>query len=329
MVVCCDSPEYAAELLPSQWAAQLRPVAEIAPAIAPVAQSLLTPGALRYAATANDQGWTHLLLAERSQESQCDRLMALARAGHEIPDRTVCAARSGERFHGFKGRPWAARPGNLHLAVHFAPHCDVERFEVAFTILAAVSVVEAIDEVPQLRGRAGIRWVNDIVVDDAKLGGVLAYTQTRSQTVTSAVLGIGLNVEQTPLVEPTPFVPVVGSIRDVAGDGTDVTQRFMLERLLDALQRNYDLLLQAGYRPLLERYRQRSTVIGRECIICTDESDMNLDVIATGRLLDIGEGLELHFEGLSRPVLRGRLLAGPGAATGVQRPEPGVHPAGR
>lgn len=329
MFVCSDSLEYAEKLLSPQLAGQLRPVAALGPALEPVVRSTLSPDAALYGNTSPSQGWTHLLLTERAEDSQCDRLMALARGGHDIPDRTVCAAGSGRRFHGFKGRGWSAEPGNLHLAVHFAPHCEIERFEVAFTILAAVSVVEAIDEVPDLRGRAGIRWVNDIVANDAKLGGVLAYTQTRHRTVTSAILGIGLNVEVTPAVGMTPFVPAVGSLRDLAADGDGITQRLMLERLLGVLQRNYDLLLRAGYRPLLERYRQRSTVIGRECMICTDESDMDLDVIATGRLLAIGDGLELHLAGESKPVLRGRLLVRHEAAMSTSRLQPGAHRVGR
>ena len=104
------------------------------------------------------------------------------------------------------------------------------------------------------------------------------------------------------------------SLRDLAGDGAHITQRAMFGRLLAALQRNYELLLQAGYRPLLERYRQRSTVIGQECMICTDESDMEPDVIAAGRLVAIGEGLELHLAGEVKPVTRGRLLVRQGAA---------------
>jgi BirA family biotin operon repressor/biotin-[acetyl-CoA-carboxylase] ligase len=254
--------------------------------------------------------WTHLFLTADSAHSQCAQLIALSRSGHDIPDRTACLAGTGQGFHGFKGRPWSAAPGNIHLAVHFAPARVIERFEVAFTILAALSVVDALDEVPGLRHRSGIRWVNDIVVDDAKLGGVLAYTQTRDRTVTSAVLGIGLNVEVTPAVGLTPFVPAVSSLRDLSADGACVTQREMLEQLLSALQRNYDRLLQTGYRPLLERYRKRSTIIGRECTVCTDESDMEIEVTATGRVIAIGDGLELHLEGERKPVTRGRLFIG-------------------
>lgn len=310
MIVCTDSIAYATGVLPQELTGHLALCPVPDPSIRPLTDALLRCQSAVYVGAAPSPTWTHLFLTADSARSQCDQLIALSRNGHDIPDRTVCLARTGQSFHGFKGRPWSAAPGNIHLAVHFAPDCAIERFEVAFTILAALSVVDALDQVPVLAGRSGIRWVNDVVVDDAKLGGVLAYTQTRDRTVTSAVLGIGLNVEVTPTVELTPFVPAVSSIRGLAADGASVTQRVMLGLLLGALQRNYDLLLLAGCRPLLERYRQRSTIIGRECTVCTDESDMEIETIASGRVVAIGDGLELHLEGEERPITRGRLLIG-------------------
>jgi biotin-[acetyl-CoA-carboxylase] ligase BirA-like protein len=321
MIIFSDSAEFAAEVLPVELADGCAPTAAALAGMRPLVSALLGDPPGLYAGSAALPDWTHLFLATDPAQSQCDQLIALARNGYDIPDRTCCLARTGSGFRGFKGRTWTAAPGNIHLAVHFAPGRSIERFEVAFTILAALSVVEAIDGLPGLRYRPGIRWVNDIVLGDAKVGGVLAYTQTQGRTVNSAVLGIGVNVEATPVVESTPFVPAVTSLRDLAPDGECVSLPGVLGRLLDALARNYELLLRSGYRPLLERYRQRSTVTGRNCTICTEESDMEPSVIAAGRLSAIGDGLELHLDGYEKPITRGRLLVDwPPAVVGRGRP---------
>ena len=308
MIIFSDSAEFAAEVLPSGLADGCAPPPAASASIRPLVAALLGGPPGLYAGSAALPAWTHLFLATDPAGSQCDQLIALTRNGYDIPDRTACLARTGTGFRGFKGRTWTAVPGNIHLAVHFAPGRAIERFEVAFTILAALSVVEAIDGLPGLRHRPGIRWVNDIVLGDAKVGGVLAYTQTQGRTVNSAVLGIGVNVEATPVVESTPFVPAVTSLRDLASGDGSVSLPAVFGRLLDALARNYDLLLQSGYRPLLERYRQRSTVTGRNCTVCTEESDREPSVIAAGRLSAIGDGLELHLDGHEKPITRGRLL---------------------
>jgi BirA family biotin operon repressor/biotin-[acetyl-CoA-carboxylase] ligase len=213
-------------------------------------------------------------------------------------------------FHGFKGRSWAALPGNIHLAAHLAPNAPIERFEVAFTILAAISVVDALEEMEDLEGRAEIKWVNDILLGEKKVAGVLAYTQTQDTTVTSAVLGIGINVESRPQIEATPFVPRITSLREHLPEGAPDQQGPVLLSLLKALEVNYRTLLDQGVEPLLERYRDRSKVLGQEVTLCTEVSDRSLQATAEGRVVHIGDNLELFLEDRPAPVTGGRLILG-------------------
>lgn len=193
---------------------------------------------------------------------------------------------------------------------HLSPGRPLGRFEIAFTALAALSVAEAVDRILGTEGRARIKWVNDILLDDAKVAGILAYTQSQAETVTSAVLGMGLNVETTPRVAPTPSVPRVASVRDfLPPDAPDVRGR-MLEELLAALDRNYSILLLDGADPLIEAYRGRSMVIGREVTVCAETSDETLEVIAEGVVSGLGDRLELLLEGREEGFVSGRLVMG-------------------
>jgi BirA family biotin operon repressor/biotin-[acetyl-CoA-carboxylase] ligase len=188
---------------------------------------------------------------------------------------------------------------------------EIPRFEVAFTILATLSVVETLDHIAGLEGRARIKWVNDILLGAGKVGGVLAYTQTQGRTVTSAVLGIGLNVNTVPQVKPTPFVPVVSSVREALNTKAFGLRATVFHALARALNRNYEILLQEGVTPLLERYRQRSIVIGEDVVICSETSDQDIEIITQGRVLALGDNLELVMEGNPDPVTGGRLVLGP------------------
>jgi BirA family biotin operon repressor/biotin-[acetyl-CoA-carboxylase] ligase len=166
------------------------------------------------------------------------------------------------------------------------------------------------DTLPGLEARAGIKWVNDVLIDGAKVGGVLAYTQTVGDNVTGAVLGIGVNVETVPEVEPTIFVPRVSSLVARSRRPELCTQRSYLGRLLGALKGNYRLLTGGGYESLLDRYRQRSLVIGREVTLCPESSGSQPDAIATGRATGLGDDLGLTIEGHERPFTKGRLMLG-------------------
>jgi biotin-(acetyl-CoA carboxylase) ligase len=310
MAIYTTSLRYASAVLPPELVTQLEPVEMVEPGLASLAETLFPGQTPIHAAPSDPFPGGHLFVSEFAATSQYDRVVDLVRTGATLPDRVACLAGSGLDFHGFKGRPWAALPGNIHLVVHLAPNRPVDRFHVAFTVLAALSAVEAVDGIPGLEGRAGLKWVNDVLVDGAKVAGVLANTQSRGDVVTSAILGIGLNAETTPEMEPTPFVPRAASLRDFLPPEVPDVQASGLRGLLHALDRNYRTLLDQGFGPLLNRYRDRSLVLGREVVVCSEVSDHTLQVVAEGVVAGLGETLEIFLEGRPEPVTGGRLVLG-------------------
>ena len=310
MIVYTDSTNFAERLIPSAaWrpyqasAATLEMRHLIAGVFAekPVYEAEV-PSALR---------WQHLLVAETSLRSQYDLLVEQRREGNKLPDGILCLTGAGGGLHGLRQRPWAAEAGNIHLSVHLAPELSVTDSGIPFMVLAAVSVVDAIDFVSDLTTTAGIKWVNDILLDTTKVGGVLAYTEGAGRSVEAVVLGIGLNVETTPTVAGTPFVPKVGSLRDFASAAAACTMGLVFEKLLIALDSNYQLLLDGRSSELIDRYRERSIVVGMEVTVCADDSASPPNMIARGRVKEIGDNLELSIAGCDAPVSRGRLILDP------------------
>ena len=307
MVVYTDSISYAEQVVPpatKPWS----PPADRGTDVHRLSETLYQGNSFHQSSLESDLLWKYLFIVEFASRSQYDVLIELARDGGALPDGVLCLAGDGDNFHGLKNRPWSASPGNIHLSVHLAPARPIEQSAVGFSVLAAVSVVETIDSIAGLNGRAGIKWVNDILIDDSKVCGVLAHTQTMKDTVGAAILGIGLNVETTPSVEPTPFSRRVAALRDFASDPSAGSQGIIFEKLIRALDRNYRSLLNGGYSVLLDRYRERSLVLGRQVAICSDEPGSASEVIATGRVSGLGDNLELFLDGVDKPVRRGRLI---------------------
>jgi BirA family biotin operon repressor/biotin-[acetyl-CoA-carboxylase] ligase len=310
MLVYTDNPRFAGGFLPTDVASGLSPAPEERPGWDSLLSAIFEGDQELHTTSDDDLPFSLLLVSEFSAGSQYDRLIDLAREKAELPDRLACLAGSGKGFHGFKGRSWATEPGNLHLVVHFEPKAEIESLEVAFTVLAALSVTDAFAQIPGLEEEARIKWVNDVLLADAKVGGVLAYTQTQGKVVTSAILGMGVNLETTPDVPPTPFVPAVASARDYLPSGRPDLAGSFLSDLLTALDTNYRVLLEDGASPLIRRYRERSMIVGEEVTICSEDSDQTLRVLAQGRVSSLGDKLELFLEGSSDPVTNGRLIVG-------------------
>lgn len=310
MLVYTDSVDFARSVLgqgPELWSA---PASEPPGDLRSLLESAYGTKSIRESTVHGGSDWDYLLLVEVAERSHYDLLIELSRAGVRIPDRVLCLAGAGERFHGFKGRAWSAPPGNTYLSAYLRPSSAVDCPATSFTVLAAVSVVDAIDQMPGLEDTARIKWVNDILIDDAKVGGVLAYTQSLRGTIGGAVLGIGVNVETQPEVEPTPFVPRVGALKGAGSQPMECTQRRFFSALAASLDANYGRLLAGEYEALLERYRERSSVIGRQVTLCAEEPTSEPGVLASGRATRIGDDLELMIEGYERPFTKGRLIIG-------------------
>jgi BirA family biotin operon repressor/biotin-[acetyl-CoA-carboxylase] ligase len=66
-------------------------------------------------------------------------------------------------------------------------------------MLAAVAVVRALRIAVKVKGRGkvGVKWPNDIVVGGRKLGGILVETKTVANALLFAVVGVGINVNQS------------------------------------------------------------------------------------------------------------------------------------
>jgi len=278
-----------------------------APALAPLLPLLYAGRALRTAEVPALPAWPHLFAVETSDRSQFDLLVELTRASPALPDGTLCLAGAGRGLHGQRGRPWDARAGNIHLSLWLTPPPDAVDTPLALLAMTAVAVVEAIDAVPGLAGRAGIKWVNDILIDGAKVCGILTHVTRRSGRGLG-IVGIGLNVEAVPAVPPTPFVPAVSALSRVAAGPADCRMGPVLLTLLGALERAYTELRRDGPAALAARYRARSLVLGRDVAVCADDGSGTPRVIAEGRAVALGEGLELHLAGHARPFTTGRLL---------------------
>ena len=251
--------------------------------------------------------WSAAVVVGEAPSSQFDALRDSLGAGLEFAGPTACVALSGRGFHGQRGRPWAALAGNLHLCVVFPEPGLTARELPSLPMLPVVALVDAVRAVSGGTLRPGIKWVNDVLVDGRKVGGVLTASQTQRDRVGSLLFGIGLNVATAPPVPVTPFVPRVGSLADA---GVGATWADAALAVLEAVGRRLVALVREGPASLIEAYRATSLVIGREvCLFPEASSDTARPPapLVRGTVLAIGADLSLALDGVEAPVTSGRL----------------------
>jgi biotin-(acetyl-CoA carboxylase) ligase len=307
MILLTDNIEFAQRCIPrgNNW--QHCEVSTLAPPVAVVAGELFNSTSIMQTEVAASEYWEYLFAVDCASKSQYDVLSRLAVSGQELPDRTLCCAGSGDEFHGFKSRSWKACRGNIHLSAYIKPQREIPGAAVGFIIAAVIAALQTVESFDLQGAPTGIKWVNDILVQGAKVGGVLARLQTQGPITESAVVGIGLNVEQRPPVKRDLYVPKVAAMADFAAAPESCRHPDVFPRLMDSLGNHLENLCQGGFTKLLDLYRQNSLVLGHQVTVCEDSRDGASGVIARGLVESIGASLELFIEGQSKPVTKGRL----------------------
>lgn len=181
-----------------------------------------------------------------------DWLLAAARGGAD--DRTVVVADHQLRGRGRLDRTWEAPPGSALLASVLVrlPLDPDERFLVGVAL--GLSALEALQAVATLR--AGLKWPNDLVVKDRKLGGILAEVDGAREGP-AVVAGIGVN-----LTWPGP--PEANGTSVLEETGLHVDRDALLDALLVGLDIHLGQLEHPqGRGAILDAYRLRLTTIGR------------------------------------------------------------------
>jgi biotin-(acetyl-CoA carboxylase) ligase len=157
-----------------------------------------------------------------------------------------------------------------------------------------------------MKKKAMICWVNDIVIDRCKVGGVLAQTQSLGKMIDKVVLGIGLNVDKSPEIENDQFINITTHINQyVEGESHPLNQ--VLKVLISCLERNYQDILKNNYDDQLSYYIDHSLVIGKQVEIYSDPIEGKTEKIAEGVVSGLTENLELILKGRKDVIRKGRL----------------------
>jgi len=304
MQIICDNPDIANELIGETLKSRIE-LSNLPNDVNDLCKHIFTKERL-YCESKIDDFWNYLLVNEYSNESQFDIINKLISKNYELPDKILLLASEGKGFHGFRNRPWSTEKGNIHLTVYFKPQISTPNFHVGLLIVAAVAVLKTIDSIPDLYGKAQTKWVNDIVINQSKVCGIITQSFSTGNKISGAVVGIGLNVLTEPKIELDKFTNSVTSIKKHTSSD-DCNLNFVLNNLIKSLS-EYIIQLQSGkFKKLLQIYRERSAVIGKNVEIYSDPVNGISEKILKTKVVDINENLELIVSNSKTTIKNGRL----------------------
>ena len=94
---------------------------------------------------------------------------------------------------GRDGRKWHSVPGkSLTISLILKPEMDSQTAGW-FPLMTGVAIVEALD---QLGLKTLLKWPNDILINNKKLGGILCESRIQGDKLEWVVIGLGINVNE-------------------------------------------------------------------------------------------------------------------------------------
>lgn len=192
------------------------------------------------------------------------------------------------RGKGRSARDWASPRGGLWMSVLLEASLPQNAAGLA-PLAVGCACCQALED---LGAEALLRWPNDLMLDDAKVGGILVESRTEHDHLEQIVAGIGINVANDPPVE------TATRVQDAVPGATPADVR---RAILDRLGPMEALLAEGQPKAICNQFMQNAWGIGRELLLDGDPC-IPKEIAVDGALIveDLEGNVEIHRTGSLR-----------------------------
>jgi BirA family biotin operon repressor/biotin-[acetyl-CoA-carboxylase] ligase len=195
-----------------------------------------------------------LVLAETTSTN--DRANDFARRG--APGGTAVLAECQTAGRGRLGRRWESmRSAGICCSLLLRPDFSPALWP-RLTTWAALAIGDAIEEM--CGSTVAIKWPNDLVMAGRKVAGILIETGEDVAQRRFAVVGFGVNVNQTAFDFPAELAESAGSLRQLTGRPLD--RSALTVAIFRAMETRFPKVAD-GFAGLVQEASRRSTILGR------------------------------------------------------------------
>jgi BirA family biotin operon repressor/biotin-[acetyl-CoA-carboxylase] ligase len=189
-------------------------------------------------------------------------------ASEAVCEGTLIWAGEQTAGRGRRGRRWSSPRGNLYMSVVLRPGCK-PAVAAQLGFVAAVALAETLAALLPGEGRVRLKWPNDVLVDGAKVSGILLEAAALEDGVAGAViLGIGVNLQSRPDSGLYPTISLAEAGAPVRNPAE------LLELMAGPLLAWYETWRREGFAPLRAAWLARATGIGQPVEVRLDRETL-------------------------------------------------------
>ena len=181
--------------------------------------------------------------------------------------------------HGRLGRCWhSPRSSGITLSLAYT-------FDRSPTDISSVTLATGVGLASALEGFGikgiGLKWPNDLMVGNGKLGGILTEMSPKAGSNRTVIVGVGINYDLRKVKDPQNKSKWLSSARDVASCAESLPPRSRLyASLIDAMFNTLITFQCNGFKPFLTDWEKLDWLRGRQIVI--ENPDAHVSGICEG-----------------------------------------------
>jgi BirA family biotin operon repressor/biotin-[acetyl-CoA-carboxylase] ligase len=210
---------------------------------------------------------------------------------------TLVLAEQQTKGKGRLGRNWfSPKYKGLYLSLLLKP--EIAPMDTAIlTLLAAVSICEAVKVTTGLDTQ--IKWPNDILLHNKKVGGILTELNAEMDEVNFLIIGIGLNVNN----DKKTLVSGATSLKEQKKE--NINRISLLQEILRKIEINYLSFKEKGAGQIIEKWREHNITLGRRIKVYSHKEHIEGEAVD----IDMDGGLLLRRDsGVTEKVMAGDVV---------------------
>lgn len=229
------------------------------------------------------------------------------RLAHEgAPEGTIVLAEFQSHGRGRHDHIWeSSKESNILMSIILRPSLRIDqaiKITLATADILITSLEKALQKTPHDKIAFTVKWPNDVLANEKKIGGVLIESSLREKEVVFIIVGIGLNINQD-----------LSELSDETGRNAtslfnEINECFEREsiiiEIISNFEKKYFNMERTDYSEVVEEWKSRCACLGRTIEIKTHAG------VEVGEFVDINDNGALIYRsqnGVEKELISGSI----------------------
>lgn len=157
------------------------------------------------------------------------------------------------------GRIWESPAGGLWFSIILSPKLPLHELPL-LSLVFAVAIAAALDEISN--SKCGIKWPNDIFINDKKVAGILLEVSGQVDNIDSVIAGIGININISQDIWSNDTRHIATSLLEETNQ--IIPNNIILPVVLSYLEKYYNLFISNGFVEIREDFKNRCVHLNKK-----------------------------------------------------------------